>query len=147
MRIIRVYVSRSGSTQVYTSYNQFLLTKVNYWKAMNPNDYRRLVIHLNHIRQQEKSLEALYNLPYRTCKGAHLVYGSSRAMREAFVDPQFRQTLINDEPRFIIKIQAETRLTRVFKRDDGGGLQWLRNYQLTHNFFGPALMEDPIAIP
>jgi len=144
MNIHRIYVSKSGSVKVYHSYLELITRRKEYWSEINQNVYDRFIIHMKHVRDQEKGLEALYRLPRGSLKGAHFIYGSGRDMREGLASHRIRQSLINGGLKFVIKLEAETREVKVFLSDDDGELQTFRNYKLSHNFFGGAIMDDPI---
>jgi len=144
MYIHRIYVSKSGSTKVYHGYLELIGKRLDYWQQLHGVMYVRFKIHLDHVRQQEKALERLYNFEKGDLKGAHFVMGSGREMREKFANPRFREALKNGDLRFVIYLEAETRQVKVFTKDDQGELYTFNEYKLSHNFFGGAIMDDPI---
>ena len=144
MFIHRIYVSKSGAIKVYHGYLELLEKRLEYWSQLHPTTYQRFQNYLHLVRQQEKALELLYNMPRGSLKGAHFIYGSGREMREAIASAQTRAAIINGTIKFEIKLTAETRRVKVFTIDEDGDLSFFRIYTLRHNFFGGAIMEDPI---
>jgi hypothetical protein len=144
MYIHRILTNRSGKIRVYHSYLEFINAKREYWAANHEASYQQLRNHIRLVNGSEKALEELYKLPDGSLQGTHLVYGSIREMREAVSNEATRTALINGTLRFVINIIAETRMVKVCTMDQHGDLSIFREYQLTHNFYGVAIMEDPI---
>ena len=144
MFIHRIYVSKSGSIKIYHGYLELLTKRLEYWAAIHPVTYSRFCTHLKLVRQQEKALEQLYSLPRGSLKGAHFIYGSGREMREALSNSRARAAIVNGDVKFVIRLCAETRKVEVFTSDEEGDLSTFKIYTLRHNFFGGAIMDDPI---
>jgi hypothetical protein len=144
MYIHRIYVAKSGSIKVYHSYLELIVKRTEYWQAIHETTYDRFTIFLEQVKEQERNLERLYNMPHNSLRGAHLVFGSGREMREGIASPRMREAILNGEIKFVVKIVAETRRASIFTSDAEGDLYSFRTYQLRHNFFGGAIMDDPI---
>jgi len=129
---------------VFHSYLEFITKRTEYWATNHEPSYQRLLTHLSIVDQQEKALELLYRLPSNSVEGAHLVYGSIREMREAVRDEATRTALLDGTLRFVIRITADTRNVEVCTMNQYGDLNSFKTYKLSHNFYGVAIMEDPI---
>lgn len=144
MYIYRIYVTKSGSIKVYHSYSELLSKRLDYWEAIHRTTFDRFSLFLEQVKESERNLEIFHGMPYESLRGAHLIYGSIWEMREGIANPRMRQAILDGEVKFVVKIEAETRMTRIFTSDTEGYLYSFKTYQLRHNFFGGAIMEDPI---
>jgi len=142
----RIKITRGSRILQFTSYTMMITARRAYWHGICTDRYQQLQTHLEIMHQSEQHLEQLYRLPEGTLRGAHLVFGSIRSMREALTDEYLRFKIKNDLIRFHVHLEADTRNVTVTAEHDGNGnWQIFRVYKIGHNFYGIALIEDPIA--
>lgn len=146
MKIRKIFVVRGTRLETYENYMALISRKRIYWQAMQPEKYQQLKAHLIIVHGSEYRLEDRYQLPRYSLKGANLIFGSIRDMREAMTNAEFRRKVSNDEIVFLVKLDAVTRIVNVYTEEDSV-LAHYKQYQISHNFFGPALIADPVAEP
>lgn len=148
MLITQITILKGGGTTIFPTYNLMLEAKRAYWEATRSDKFQQFEKHHELIHESERCLEMLYSFEPEKLKGAHLIFGSIVKMRKAFRDDHLRDIIRNDQAEFSVKIGAETRFvtSRLTDHTDNS-TRLYATYQIRHNFYGIAIMEDPIAIP
>jgi hypothetical protein len=146
MIITQIICYDEDLTRNYPDYDQMIQEKREYWEITNQDTAKRFKLHHELIQASEESLERLYGFEKGQLKGAQLIYGSIRDMREALADEQLREKIRNDQVTFVIKIGTRyvgsemTDYTLLTSRI-------IATYQIRHNFYGIATIEDPVVSP
>lgn len=144
MNIRRIYVRRNDRIKVYSGYLELISNQLDYWARVQQAMLQRFTDHLHHVRQHEKALERNYNLERGSLRGAHFIFGSSRAMREGLANQQFRRTLVDGDLRFVVQVNLNNREVKTFTTNSDEDLEIFKTYRMTNNFFGDVTINDPI---
>jgi hypothetical protein len=148
MLISEISILKEAGITIFPTYDLMIQAKQEYWEATNQDKFKQFEKHHELIHESEKHLETLYNFEPGKLRGAHLVFGSIRKMRQAFINDHLRDIVKNDQAEFIIKIGTDTRFVTSRLIDHSlNTIKIYATYQIRHNFYGVTTVQDSIACP